>query len=365
MTVPNTLLDDLTERILIERRMKALFGVNSISNSSISTGLEGLTPFSAVEPSKPKSESNNRMGAKRKYPSSQVEDNDADSLSLPSLELEDDISELEDDYDSHHEEGSAHTSAADVCDSCEPRASKRRKLNTDSSDLIVVLDMDECLIHFRMQDEKENQVVTSQENSREQPQDANNIISINDENEILLRPGLVDFLKYVTSTFKTHIFTAGTKDYADMILDQLCLLIGNESAFCKRWYRNDCDTIDIMNPTTGFCIESVYVKPLGKVAEWHGRDSKDLRRIVHIDDQPKNFLLNHGNGIRVSEWRGTDPDDQVLENVTKVLERIDSQNFGDVRPHLRGESYLVLRDHLDMMHLFPHRRTKGIGATLL
>lgn len=339
--------------------MKALFGVNSLSNGTISASLEALTSFSAVEPSKLKSDSNNRMGVKRKCPTSEVEDNDADSLSLPSLELEDDISELENDCDSHEE--SADTSAADSCDSCEARASKRRKMNTDSSDLIVVLDMDECLIHFRMQDEMENQVVTAQENSK--PQDPN-VITI-DENEVLLRPGLVKFLKYVTTTFKTHIFTAGTKDYADTILDQLCLLIGNESAFCKRWYRNDCDTIDIMDPIMGFFIDSVYVKPLGKVAEWHGRDSKDLRRIVHIDDQPKNFLLNHGNGIRVSEWRGTDPDDKVLENVTKVLERINSQNFGDVRPHLQGESYLALKDHLDMMHLFPHRRTKGIGATLL
>lgn len=339
--------------------MKAMFGVNSLSDGSISAGLEGLTSFSAVESTKPKSESSNKIGLKRKLSSSETKGNDEDSISLPSLELEDDISELDDDCDSNEENADA--SGAESCNDCAPRELKRRKVIThDSSDLIVVLDMDECLIHFRMQEEKENQVATTQENLKNDP----NVLSIN-ENEVLLRPGLVEFLKFVTSRFKTHIFTAGTKDYADLILDQLCLLIDNENAFCKRWYRDDCETIEIMDPITGFCIDSVYVKPLGKIAEWHGRDSTDLRRIVHIDDQPKNFLLNHGNGIRVSEWRGTDPHDRVLENITKVLGRINSENFGDVRPHLRPESYLSLKDHLDMMHLFPHKRTKGIGTTLL
>jgi len=283
-------------------------------------------------------------------------------VSLPSLELEDEISDLE---DCHEDSAATAKATSKSCESCETREAKRQKVSTDSSDLIVVLDMDECLIHFRMQDENTQTVSNNSSDtttSTTKKQEDENVLYVN-QHEILLRPGLVEFLKFVTSRFQTHIFTAGTKDYADSILDRLSKLIGNENAFCKRWYRDDCDTIDILDPATAFCIDSVYVKPLSKVLEWAGRDSQDLQRIVHIDDQPKNFLLNHSNGIRVAEWKGN-KHDSVLQNVSKVLERIDSKHL-DVRPYLRTESYLALKDHLDMMHLFPYRRTKGIGATLL
>mmetsp|Transcript_4282 Transcript_4282/g.10206 ORF Transcript_4282/g.10206 Transcript_4282/m.10206 type:complete len:351 (+) Transcript_4282:80-1132(+) len=350
MTAPDTLLDNLTQRILLERQIKALFGVDSGTNHSNSSPIAGLTSYSATE-QKIVEQPVNRMGVKRKFPSSETSDHD--SVSLPSLELEDEISDLEDCNED--------TSAATASKSCETRETKRRKVSTDSSDLIVVLDMDECLIHFQMQDEN-TQVVSNNSSDTTKKQQDENVLYVN-QHEILLRPGLVEFLKFVTSRFQTHIFTAGTKDYADSILDRLSKLIGNENAFCKRWYRDDCDTIDILDPVTAFCIDSVYVKPLSKVLEWAGRDSQDLQRIVHIDDQPKNFLLNHSNGIRVAEWKGN-KHDSVLGNVTKVLERIDSNHL-DVRPYLRTESYLALKDHLDMMHLFPHRRTKGIGATLL
>jgi len=260
----------------------------------------------------------------------------------------------------------------DLCDDATPK--KRRRMSTESSehDLIVVLDMDECLIHSGNQNDHQTSHNISKSSACTEDEDRENVdtnnlatedstvIHINGNMKVSLRPGLIEFLKYVTARFQTHIFTAGTKEYADSILDQLSLLVGNEDAFSKRWYRGDCDTIYIMCPFTFNCIESIYVKPLSKVAEWAGRDAEDLRRIVHIDDQGRNFLLNPGNGIRVSEWRGN-PNDAVLSQVTKVLQKIDTDDFGDVRPHLRGELSLMLKNQLSMINLFPHRRTKGIA----
>lgn len=240
--------------------------------------------------------------------------------------------------------------------------------------------MDECLIHFGSQEEQEQdkgQSPACDDNKDEQDNKENQDKSDTsakmhhprcmyvNNSKVWLRPGVLDFLKFVTARYETHIFTAGTKDYADSILDQLCVLIEDRDAFSKRWYRDDCETIDIWDPFTGFCIDSIYVKPLSKVAKWAGRDAQDLRRIVHIDDQARNFLLNHGNGIRVSEWRGNNPDDTALTEVRKILCKLEGKSFGDVRPHLRHESYSTLKDQLDMMNMFPYRRTEGIGSMLL
>jgi len=303
----------------------------------------------------------------------------SDLVSIPSIASEDDDLVLVDRVDDDSTAATVATATSTSTDCCndnlESRSKKRRLENTERSDLVVVLDMDECLIHFMTQDgEGGNQ---SQSDSEAKVEDDRENIGVNgmsknhpsvihvNNNKVFLRPGLINFLKFVTTRFETHIFTAGTKDYADSILDSLCLLVGDEDAFSKRWYRDDCDTIDILDPFTTFCIDSIYVKPLSKVAEWVGRDADDLRRIVHVDDQARNFLLNHGNGIRVSEWRGDNPHDSALSEVTKVLRMIDDGIAGDVRPYLRNESYLTLKDHLDMMNMFPHRRTKGIGLTLL
>jgi TFIIF-interacting CTD phosphatase-like protein len=363
----------------------------------------GLAPPTTVEEAgiSNSSETMESCSKKRKRLSYEITPMDTGDLSsLPSLASEDDILLLEEQDDRDDgDEGTATatvTTTEDCCHDFESQIKKRRRITTGSSDLIVVLDMDECLIHFGIQ-EKQEQEQDQQENELSQTASTPTPTSACDEEEdeedhktidatangdvvvatdhstfmyvnehkVLLRPGLIHFLRYVTARFQTHIFTAGTKDYADSILDQLCLLVGDTNAFCKRWYRSDCDTIDILDPLTAFCIDSIYVKPLSKVAEWAGRDAQDLRRIVHVDDQPRNFLLNHGNGIRVAEWRGDNPDDSVLSEVTKVLRKIDTDGFGDVRPHLRNESYKTLKDQLDMLNLFPYRRTKGIWSALL
>ena len=360
--------------------MPVLLDTNSIMGTSLSTQNQCLARMALLAGVPLKTVETEGSEAKREGENSVCHDTGGDSVSIPALASEDDESGPVHRLDDDSTTTTVSTSTTATIDSCanddnEPRSKKRRRENKELSDLVVVLDMDECLIHFMMQDSEgendclsdgEAKVEDDRENAgmngaaKEHP----TVMNVNN-NKVLLRPGLINFLKFVTTRFETHIFTAGTKDYADSILDQLCLLVGDEDAFSKRWYRDDCDTIDILDPFTAFCIDSIYVKPLSKVAEWVGRDAEDLRRIVHVDDQARNFLLNHGNGIRVSEWRGDNPNDSALSEVTKVLQMIDTGIAGDVRPYLRNESYLTLKDHLDMMNLFPHRRTKGIGSTCL
>ena len=323
-----------------------------------------------------------QCGKKRKYSSLEYTYSD-DSVSLPSLELEDELSELDDSLGDEYSRSDDSDVEVESCCTFQKKRRKRGESIQSSSDLIVVLDLDECLIHFQMQDEqKENKGAVCDQNRMEEDEAENNnpkdnpiFVEAHGE-KALLRPGVVQFLKFVTRRFQTHIFTAGSKDYADPILDQLRTLVKSGDAdgddatttdrdiFSKRWYRDDCDTIEILHPHTDSCIEKLYVKSLSTVAEWAGRDSDDLRRIVHIDDQPTNFLLNHGNGIKVPEWRG-DRNDRALSTVTKMLEEMDTKGFGDVRPHLRENTHPALKFKLDMLEFFPHRQTKGIAESLL
>lgn len=363
-----------------KRKISVLFDSNSAMDDSLSSGnqcMGGMVSLPGVqlrnvEELKEKVKYSEPITKEENFPPQNIGD---DLVTIPTLESEDDETESDDLLDDDSTSTSTSTDCYDHTIG-ESKNKKRRREDKELSDLVVVLDMDECLIHF-MPQENENKCQVQTCNSEDNIMEDRDNIGVSDEakgyptfmkvnnNKVLLRPGVIDFLKFVTTRFETHIFTAGTKDYADSILDQLCLLVGDQDAFSKRWYRDDCDTIDILDPFTAFCIDSIYVKPLSKVAEWVGRDAEDLRRIVHVDDQARNFLLNHGNGIRVSEWRGNNPNDSALSEVTKVLQHFDGCISGDVRPYLRNESYSTLKDHLDMMHLFPHRRTKGIGPTLL
>jgi len=372
-------LDDITQNAL-RRQIEVLFDANGLSNDSrkslalIGEGING--PATVEQPPCHKISSNGKTIKKRKVPSC-FDNVDSEWTCVPDLASEDDtdFSELDDRSEdcegSSEEEEEEASSCTDDCHGIAPKRKKQRRNKMERSDLIVVLDMDECMISFRTPQEEEQEQDNESHSSglQENPQNGSTHDSIKAEdptvayvngNKVLLRPGLIQFLKFVTARFQTHVFTAGTKEYADPILDKLCQLVGNKTAFSKRWYRDDCDTVEILHPLSACRIDNIYVKPLSKVAEWEGRDSRDLRRIVHVDDQPRNFLLNHGNGIRVSEWRGGNPHDTVLSEVTRILQRIDTENFGDVRPHLRLESYLAIRDELEMMEFFPSKRTRGI-----
>ena len=223
------------------------------------------------------------------------------------------------------------------------------------SDLIVVLDLDDCLIHSK-------ELVTRQPSCPKEDNDGGSLDPTKHaqstfELEVMLRPGLVDFLVFATARYETHIFTAGSKRYADPIIDRLCMLVGDSNAFAKRWYRRDCETI-VFDCVFG----RIYVKPLAKVAKWAGRD--DLGRIVHVDDRLNNFLLNHDNGIPILSWHG-DPDDKHLQIVKLTLQNLDQ--LVDVRPYLRkifSESYLELESTKRMMDIIPFTMTEGIDRCL-
>lgn len=126
------------------------------------------------------------------------------------------------------------------------------------------------------------------------------------------RPGLHDFLKELSEFANLVLFTAGLEGYARPLVDKID--VGNR--FSLRLYR----------PSTISTEYREHVKDLSCI-------SKDLRRIVIVDNNPFSFLLQPLNGIPCIPFSAGQPHDiQLLEVILPLIKHLSKQN--DVRPVL-------------------------------
>ena len=198
------------------------------------------------------------------------------------------------------------------------------------SDLVVVLDMDECIIHSQFLNgpgaKYAHQVRrTGTEALGDSQVDTFNI-SLPDGEMVRVheRPGLHEFLQQVSQKYETHIFTAAMEVYAKPLLK---VLDPHGTIFTHCWYRESCS----LDSNVG-----AYVKNLS--VGWGDR----LKRTVLVDNNPLSFLANPSNGILVSSFYN-DPQDTTLPAVMDLLVELDDQP--DVRPIL--ESRFGLKQALD------------------
>jgi Dullard-like phosphatase family protein len=208
------------------------------------------------------------------------------------------------------------------------------------SDMVVVLDMDECLIHSQFLSPHNAQFFAYQLLNR--PRRLSNLVdgSSSSDNSsssssssanrrvdtfrfalpdgdwvyVNLRPGLMEFLRAVSAKYETHIFTASLAVYADPLLNQLD---PDGTMFSGRWYREHC----AFDPS-----QQAYVKDLDRLPF-----KEQLHRVVLVDNNPLSFLTHPNNGILVSSFYN-DPNDSSLQSVWHLLQELDRQP--DVRPHL-------------------------------
>ena len=146
----------------------------------------------------------------------------------------------------------------------------------------LVLDMDETLIHFFF-------------------------THIN--GMFFVRPFCFDFLNELNDLYEIITFTAGTKEYADMILNQLDI---NNNIFKYRLYRQHI-TISELN----------IFKDLDKIG-------RDLSKTIIIDNLKDNFKMHPNNGIFIKTWT-SDINDIQLRDLKKILKDIVKYNVDDVR----------------------------------
>jgi Dullard-like phosphatase family protein len=194
---------------------------------------------------------------------------------------------------------------------------------TFKSDLVVVLDMDECLIHSKFLNPDTahtfaHQLMSQRRNASTALQKTVDSFRFSlpdgDVVHVNIRPGLTDFLNKVCSNFETHIFTAAMPIYANPLLD---VLDPNNTLFAGRWFRDSCHYDATKN---------AYVKKLENIVS-----PNQLDRVVLVDNNPASFHANPSNGILVDSFYN-DADDTQLDNVWRLLQ--DLEDTPDVRPVL-------------------------------
>ena len=126
----------------------------------------------------------------------------------------------------------------------------------------------------------------------------------------LVRPYCFEFLNELNKYYEIVTFTAGKKEYADSILNQLDL---NDNIIKYRLYRQHITVI-------GF---SVY-KDLTKLG-------RDLSKIIIVDNFKENFKMQPDNGIFIKTWT-SDVNDTQFNDLLKILKDIVICNVNDVRP---------------------------------
>jgi Dullard-like phosphatase family protein len=194
------------------------------------------------------------------------------------------------------------------------------KLPPDSKyKFTIVLDMDETLGHFIS-----NEIKTKYFNNYGYLIDEDKYnFSKNYDNKdklkvgiFLIRPYAKYFLEELNNLlYEIVIFTAGTKEYCDKILDILDL---NNNLIKYRLYRSHLSLRNINND----------VKDLSLLG-------RNLNKIIIIDNLPENYKLQEDNGLPINSWFG-DINDSSLKNLLTIMKFIAEKNVKDVREVVRN-----------------------------
>lgn len=123
-----------------------------------------------------------------------------------------------------------------------------------------------------------------------------------------VRPYAIDFLRDMSKYYELVIFTAGTKEYADWILDD----VDSKRYISHRLYRE-------FTVPKGFS----HLKDLSKIG-------RDLNKTIIVDNIRDNFSAQPENGIAVKSWF-CNPEDRVLKEMMPFLISIVKDGIQDVR----------------------------------
>ena len=161
--------------------------------------------------------------------------------------------------------------------------------NFSNKKYTLVLDLDETLIHFKINQNSNNSGI------------------------LQFRPFISEFLSTIKNYYELIIFTAGTKEYADPIINAI---EQKGTKFDYRLYR--IHTIIKGND---------FVKDLSKLG-------RDLSRTIIVDNMEQNYKLQPYNGITIRPFWGKDTNDMALLDLLNILIKIVKMDM-DVRDGIR------------------------------
>ncbi|KAH8739001.1 NLI interacting factor CTD-like phosphatase [Cryptosporidium ryanae] len=178
------------------------------------------------------------------------------------------------------------------------RSLKEKK---ECSDLLIVLDMDETLVHCTNEPIRGNI----------KPDLLVNISTFESPWTVYFRPFLKLFLNCASKIGNICIFTASTREYAEQVINSID---PNNNLIKYRLFREDCTIYN-----------NGYMKDLRIIK------GANLNRTVLVDNSLISNTLQLDNAIPVDSWYGCPKDNELLR-VLILLNRL--QFLSDVRPYL-------------------------------
>jgi carboxy-terminal domain RNA polymerase II polypeptide A small phosphatase len=172
-------------------------------------------------------------------------------------------------------------------------------------DKLLILDLDECLIHSIHKSEFSQMSYDFYKNSFD---------VLGGLYRTMKRPNLESFLNYVFKNFNVAVWTAAGYDYAVDILNNIEI---NESDLTFFYSEKNC------TPKYDSIYSKLdFYKNISKLSK-RGYDMKD---VLMIDDKPE-YIDSYGNVISIKPFYG-DTNDSVLLDMIKYLSLIkESDNF--------------------------------------
>lgn len=152
----------------------------------------------------------------------------------------------------------------------------------------LVLDIDETLFHFRINEE-------------------------NDEQGVLkIRPGVFQFIDEIKEYYEIILFSEAERGYIDLLTE----------AIGENRYLYDCVLCrDYMS-----IVGKDFVKDLNKMG-------RSLDRVIIVDNMPQNFSLHKENAIYIKSFWGVENDDKALIDLIPILVSI-AKSGRDARKEL-------------------------------
>lgn len=193
----------------------------------------------------------------------------------------------------------------------------RKNRSSYPSNLIVVLDLDETLLHSSFD---WSAAITKTDVTPDAMLDLGT-----EHAAIWLRPGAKEFVKAVCERYETYLFTAGKAGYANPVVD--ALLDPDRSLFAGRFFQ------PMVTTTTNSDGSMNYYKDLNVIMELTGRKKNSKlwqKRTILIDDNRDNFIYQPG--VLIEAYRISNDKDSHLAQKAQFLN--DIERVPDVRPFL-------------------------------
>lgn len=173
---------------------------------------------------------------------------------------------------------------------------KQIKESLDPNKKLILLDLDETLVHSEYNIENKNiNIYDTVIKFKDSSCDSDCYYEVG----VFIRNGAQEFLKILSKYFIVGIFTASDKDYADAIIQYLD---PNKNVIKFSLYRDNCINMNDM----------INIKDLRIIKEI------DLKKTVLIDNNMYSFTTQLSNGILIDSFYG-DKNDVELYNVLNYL----------------------------------------------